>query len=303
MNVNRKLKDTEIEDEWVPFVQNPTDFVDLNKPSDNVDEVIIVSDNDSEVEIIEPKDIKKNDATTVTQKINDDKKITVTNKDDNIFDISFSCLNDPIKNMGINDSIEFANDIPMKIEKADSVLSIEDRKDLSENTQQKMEVDVIEKIEQKDSSNLMTNEEEVKVKKDATETFAEFCKRKKIKKDAKAKTKYNLAIKTAEQKIKENERLKECMKKKRSMESSQERHERLQKKAESMQKHRENESKEEKEERLQKDAVSKQVKHENENEKEKQESCCQQGKVKMETGVEEYPELLKNLMTKTHPNN
>uniref|UniRef100_A0AC34GBQ1 Ubiquitin-like protease family profile domain-containing protein n=1 Tax=Panagrolaimus sp. ES5 TaxID=591445 RepID=A0AC34GBQ1_9BILA len=47
----RKLKDKEIEDEWVHHVQNPTDFVDLNKPSDAVQEVLIASDNDSDIEI------------------------------------------------------------------------------------------------------------------------------------------------------------------------------------------------------------------------------------------------------------
>uniref|UniRef100_A0A914Z8W4 Uncharacterized protein n=1 Tax=Panagrolaimus superbus TaxID=310955 RepID=A0A914Z8W4_9BILA len=213
----RKLKDKQITDEWVPRVQTPTDFIDLNKPSDaneeeksnkpsdNFEEVKNEQDNDSDVEIIEPKDIKQNDATTVTRKNDDDKKVTVTKKADNVFDISFSCLNDPIKNIVLNDSMEFANDIPIKTEKVDTVLSVENKKgtkrksncfekdlenenvakkdvsdssieiDLPEYTQENMEAD--EKNGSKDL-NLMTNEEEVKAKKEATEKFAEFCKRK-----------------------------------------------------------------------------------------------------------------------------
>uniref|UniRef100_A0A914Z919 Uncharacterized protein n=1 Tax=Panagrolaimus superbus TaxID=310955 RepID=A0A914Z919_9BILA len=31
----RKLKDNEIEDEWVPHVEQATDFIHLNKPSEN----------------------------------------------------------------------------------------------------------------------------------------------------------------------------------------------------------------------------------------------------------------------------
>uniref|UniRef100_A0A914YQK9 Uncharacterized protein n=1 Tax=Panagrolaimus superbus TaxID=310955 RepID=A0A914YQK9_9BILA len=63
----RKLTDNEISDEWVPPVQNVTDFVDLNKPYDT--EAITVNElSDDVIEIkntITDKTFKKNNDTVI----------------------------------------------------------------------------------------------------------------------------------------------------------------------------------------------------------------------------------------------
>uniref|UniRef100_A0A914PD09 Ubiquitin-like protease family profile domain-containing protein n=1 Tax=Panagrolaimus davidi TaxID=227884 RepID=A0A914PD09_9BILA len=261
------------------------------------------------------------------------------------------------------------------------IKSIKTEDGISDTVINYMEVD--ENVSQ--NSNLMTNAEEIKVQNDAKETFAAFCKRLKIS-TKKSRNKYNAAIKNAQDKLAENARLKECMKKRRLTESAEEKKDRLKKAAESMQTLRDNETEEEKSQRLQKKSEAMQKVRDNEtdedksqrliddktqksikrtiNKLEKQEklkkdraeriakikellpfvlkkageytnvepfklgkrdkickgcgakhyrtekrqkdgtytSCCKQGKIKMEAGVADFPENLKDLMTKKHAN-
>uniref|UniRef100_A0A914Q3W4 Ubiquitin-like protease family profile domain-containing protein n=1 Tax=Panagrolaimus davidi TaxID=227884 RepID=A0A914Q3W4_9BILA len=123
-------------------------------------------------------------------------------------------------------------------------------------------VDINEDLE------LMTNAEELKVQNESKENYAAYCKRLKISTKT-SRNKYNVTIKNAKEKLAENERLKECMRKKRLTESAEEKSQRLQQVAESMQALRENETEDEKKERLQKDAEAKQKLRENETEEQK----------------------------------
>uniref|UniRef100_A0A914QBC3 Ubiquitin-like protease family profile domain-containing protein n=1 Tax=Panagrolaimus davidi TaxID=227884 RepID=A0A914QBC3_9BILA len=223
---------------------------------------------------------------------------------------------------------------------------------------------VVDSVEENLSQNcnLMTNAEELKVQNEAKETFAAFCKRLKISTKT-SRNKYNTAIKSAQDKLAENEKAKEYMRNKRLTESKEEKSQRLQEVAESMQTLRDNETEKEKSQRLQDNknlkAINRKI-----NVLEKQEllkkdraeriakikellpfvlrkageytnvepfklgkrdkickgcgakhyrtekvqkngtytSCCKQGKIKMEAGVADFPQNLKDLMTKTHEN-
>uniref|UniRef100_A0A914YS46 Ubiquitin-like protease family profile domain-containing protein n=1 Tax=Panagrolaimus superbus TaxID=310955 RepID=A0A914YS46_9BILA len=92
---------------------------------------------------------------------------------------------------------------------------------LCANIENLMEVDKNEKEDddkfEGDGETLMAKEEEIQVRKIKNESFDEFCKRKRIgKKLAKSKNAYQKSVSSADKSLKENARIKECMKKKRA---------------------------------------------------------------------------------------
>uniref|UniRef100_A0AC35EUB1 Uncharacterized protein n=1 Tax=Panagrolaimus sp. PS1159 TaxID=55785 RepID=A0AC35EUB1_9BILA len=135
---------------------------------------------------------------------------------------------------------------------------------------------------------LLSAAEEAQAQKEKNETFLEYCKRKHINKKApKSRNAYNQSVTSADKILCENNRIKECMQKKRAffeqkcetneitkiakLSTSQRVLKKARRKnADAKAEKRENETEKEKEERLQRDAESKQIKRESETVEEKQ---------------------------------
>uniref|UniRef100_A0AC35GTV5 Ubiquitin-like protease family profile domain-containing protein n=1 Tax=Panagrolaimus sp. PS1159 TaxID=55785 RepID=A0AC35GTV5_9BILA len=238
----RRLQNKEIKDDWVPHVVTPTHYTTLNRPTDEPEKIVNAKSSDSDVEILD----EKKDISSKTDKKADDEKKDETN----ICDDSIGCLNDPIQKMGIDDSTEIKEDkkVLTNDEENETQQKIDEnfidycnrkriRKDsdarkeynaeknaakskLAQNEKKKgskCETDKMKAADDKSEKDdkeyeILSVDEEIGLNKEALETVAEFCSRKRIKNDTKGKAKHKQSVKNAKEKLEKNEKAKDKIK-------------------------------------------------------------------------------------------